>query len=118
MSLFLLFAAAACSAAASILLRLAAQMNAEITSVGTLSLSTVMTAAIILRIGAIASYGIGFLLYAIALKRTTLSVAYPVMVGVTILVLLIYSVFTGEAIRLKELAGAAMVVFGVALISL
>jgi small multidrug resistance pump len=116
MSLFLLFAAAACSAAASILLRLAAQMNVEIISAGALSLSTLMNASTALRIGAIASYGVGFLMYAIALKRIDLSAAYPMMVGMTILVLLIYGVFAGEAITLKGLAGAAMVVFGVALI--
>ena len=106
------------AAAASILLRIAAHMHIEIVGAGTLSLSTLMSASTALRIGAVASYGVGFLMYAIALKRTELSTAYPVMVGITILMLLLYGVFAGEAITLKGLAGAAMVVFGVALIYL
>jgi small multidrug resistance pump len=115
MSLFLLFAAAACSAAASILLRLAAQTHVEFISAGTHALSALMNASTALRVGAIVSYGIGFLLYALALKRTELSTAYPAMVGMTILMLLIYGTFAGEAITVKGLAGAAMVAFGVAL---
>lgn len=118
MSLFFLFAAAACSAAASILLRLAGQMNVEVIDAGALALSTLMHPATMLRVGAMVSYGVGFLLYALALKKTELSTAYPVMVGMTMLALLIYGVFVGEAVTFKGLAGAAMVVLGVALIYL
>jgi small multidrug resistance pump len=68
------------------------------------------------RMAAIGAYGAGFALYAIALKRVELSVAYPLMVGITILEILLFGVVSGEALSLRTVAGAALLLFSVMLL--
>lgn len=116
MSIFLLFAAGTLSAVASILLRVAGTLNTAVPADRLLSLATLYSPPMLLRGGAIGAYGAGFVLYAIALKRVELSVAYPLMVGITILELFGYGLFAGEAVTVKMVAGAALLAIGVYLI--
>jgi small multidrug resistance pump len=109
MSILLLLISGSCSAIASVLLRIAGRAGGN----------PVMLAAMpptLLRIVALGAYGVGFLLYAIALKRVELSVAYPVMVAVTVLELFLFSLWSGDAMSLKTASGAALLVAGVWLI--
>jgi small multidrug resistance pump len=70
----------------------------------------------LLRVAALGAYGVGFLLYAVALKRVELSIAYPVMVAVTVIELFLFSLWSGDAMSLKTASGAALLVAGVWLI--
>ncbi len=65
---------------------------------------------------ALAAYCLGFLFYAAALRRLELTVAYPVMVGVTILLLYVYGLMAGENITLRSAAGALLLMLSIALI--
>ncbi|MFC0400808.1 ligand-binding protein SH3 [Paraburkholderia rhizosphaerae] len=118
MAAFLLFAAATSSAIASVLLKLAARLDINATAAGMSGLWALMTASTGVRLGAVIAYGVGFVFYAMALKRVALSTAYPVMVGITIVALLVYGAMAGESITMKGIAGSALVVVGVALIYL
>ncbi|RKT26198.1 Small Multidrug Resistance (SMR) protein [Paraburkholderia sp. RAU2J] len=116
MAIFLLFAAGTLSAVASVLLRVAATMNIVQTSGGLLSLDTLTSGPMLMRAGAIGAYGAGFVLYALALRRVELSLAYPLMVGITIIELFGYGLFAGEAVTAKAAAGAALLAAGIYLI--
>ncbi|WP_408380438.1 SMR family transporter [Paraburkholderia caledonica] len=78
-------------AIASILLRLAA--NHE-------------SAGVVLRGPAIFSYGPGFVFYALSLKRIPLTIAYPLMVGVSIISVTTFSAFGEENVRSRQMCGA------------
>jgi small multidrug resistance pump len=116
MAIFLLFVAGTLSAVASILLRVAATMNTALVPAGLVSLGTLTSGPMLMRIGAMGAYGGGFVLYAIALRRVELSVAYPLMVGITILELLGFGLFAGEAVTVKTMAGAVLLAAGIYLI--
>ncbi|WP_244201122.1 DMT family transporter [Paraburkholderia rhynchosiae] len=68
------------------------------------------------RCGALGAYGAGFVLYAIALKRVELSVAYPMMVAVTILEILLFGIASGDGASLRTVAGAALLIASVLLL--
>ncbi len=106
-----LFFSGSFSALASILLRIAGQMAAPANTVAALA-----TPAMALRAGAVAAYGVGFVLYALALKRMELNIAYPLMVGVTILEIFIFGFFSGEAASLKAMSGALFLMAGIYLL--
>lgn len=109
MSILLLLISGSCSAIASILLRVASQY--AVTS-GTM-LTLLFDRPNLMRGAALGAYGIGFLLYALALKRVELSVAYPVMVAVTVIELFVFSLWSGDGLTLKTVSGAALLVAGV-----
>jgi small multidrug resistance pump len=71
------------------------------------------TSAMLLRGMAIASYGAGFVLYAISLKRIPLTVAYPLMVGVSIITVAIFSAVVEHNVTSRQVAGAAIVMAGI-----
>ena len=109
MAYLLLFLASACSAAASIALKVGG------TSRG-MSLFGVQGGALYLL--AIASYGAGFGFYALSLRRLDLTLAYPLMVAVSILGIFAYGAFSGaEELGSYRLAGATLIVLGVFLLS-
>jgi multidrug transporter EmrE-like cation transporter len=112
MSYITLLLSGSCSALASILLRLAGKMPAEN---GVLLLSFA-TRPLLYRFGAICAYGAGFVLYAIALKRVELSIAYPLMVAVTILEITLFGVALGEGASLRTLTGVALLLVSVLLL--
>ena len=112
MSYITLLLSGSCSALASILLRLAGKLPADS---GALLLSFA-TRPLLYRFGAICAYGAGFVLYAIALERVELSIAYPLMVAVTILEITLFGVALGEAASLRTLAGVALLVVSVFLL--
>ncbi|WP_175944835.1 MULTISPECIES: SMR family transporter [unclassified Caballeronia] len=101
-----------CSALASILLRLAGTLPAS----GHALVFGMEPRALIYRLGAIGAYGAGFVLYALALRRVELSVAYPLMVAVTILEIMLFGVVLGEAMSLRTLAGATLLIASVLLL--
>ncbi|WP_025597191.1 ligand-binding protein SH3 [Burkholderia sp. WSM2230] len=112
MQFFFLFMSGTCSALASVLLRLAGRVDNSALLFG-------MTGRPFLyRLAAIAAYGAGFALYALALRRVELSVAYPLMVAVTILEILLFGVVSGEAVSLRIVLGAALLLVSVLLLYL
>lgn len=109
MAYLLLFLASACSAAASIALKVAG------TSRGMPLFGVQGGASYIL---AVASYGAGFAFYALSLRRLDLTLAYPLMVALTILGIFAYGAFSGvEHFSWYRLAGAALIGLGIFLLS-
>jgi len=93
---------------ASLLLRLAALRGEQTTMLAWMPW--------ILRGAAAGSYGIGFVLYALALRRATPATAYPLMVAVSILVVLTFTAWHEHALRPSQMIGAAFILSGVYLI--
>lgn len=106
----MLFLSGTMSAIASILLRVAGRMP------GMETMSHLMTMPNLLRVSAIAAYGAGFLLYALALKHIELSVAYPLMVGVAILEIFGYGLLGGDSVSARSMLGATLVMTGIWLV--
>ena len=106
----MLFLSGTCSALASVLLRVSSQMG------GIGSLAGLMTTPNLLRLAAIAAYGAGFVLYALALKRIELNIAYPLMVGIAILEIFGYGLIGGETVSVRTAFGAALIMGGIVLI--
>lgn len=115
MSFLFLLLSGTFSAIASILLRVAGQI---VVAQGDVLIAGFAGRPLLLRMAAIGAYGAGFLFYALALRRVELSVAYPLMVAVTILEILLFGFFSGEAISLRTLAGAALLLASVLLLYL
>lgn len=68
---------------------------------------------------AVASYGIGFVLYALALRRLPISFAYPFMTACTIILVALVGVFfLQEPIGILKLCGFALMLSGVFLLAL
>jgi small multidrug resistance pump len=99
----LLVASGSFGALSSILLR---------TTPISLSMSGLSVSTAVNIFGAITSYGIGFVLYAFALQRLPLTIAYPVMVATTVLEVYAYSAVAGESITTGSLVGAALIMVG------
>lgn len=114
MAFLLLVLSGTCSAFASILLRLAGQVTVA-SDVLVLGLAG---RPALFRLVAIAAYGAGFAFYALALKRIELSVAYPLMVAVTILEILLFGLIAGEALSLRTVAGTMLLLASVLLLYL
>lgn len=111
MAYVLLISSGIMSAVASVLLRIAGQMPTAAATSFALT-STPM----LLRVAAIGAYGLGFILYALALKRIELSVAYPLMVGVAILAIFLYGLAGGDAVTMKSVIGAILIFSGILLL--
>jgi small multidrug resistance pump len=109
MSLIALIASGMLSGLASVLLRLAALRSA------TPSADTWMP--ILYWVGAMGSYGVGFVLYALALRKANLGVAYPLMVAVSILVVLAFTGLHEHVLRPTQLIGAVVILGGVWLVT-
>jgi small multidrug resistance pump len=63
-------------------------------------------------------FGGGLLLYARALKDIPISLAYPIMVGVTMTALSLLAIISlGERVEFRDAIGAGLVLTGVALLS-
>lgn len=101
-----------CSVFASIALKLGAGANINRTT-SFLSLNE-----IIYYVTAVGAYGVGFILYAVALRRLDLSLAYPMMVAIAVLGVISYGQFFGnEAITSTRLLGATLIAVGVFLLN-
>lgn len=68
---------------------------------------------LLMRCFAIASYGAGFVFYALALKRIPLTVAYPLMVAVSIICVAIFSAAVEHNVTGRQLVGATIILAGV-----
>jgi small multidrug resistance pump len=112
MPFVLLLLSSTCSAIASILLRLAGQKN----SYGEWLIFGLAAHPLLYRLAAIGAYGTGFAFYALALKRMELSVAYPLMVAVTILEILLFGFATGESMSVRTILGALLLFASVLLL--
>ena len=111
----MLFLSGSCSALASVLLRVAARVG--VPGAATMSsLVDIVSTPNLLRLGAIFAYGAGFVLYAVALKRVELNVAYPLMVGIAILEIFAYGLLGGETVSLRSVLGALLLMGGIVLI--
>lgn len=67
---------------------------------------------------AIGSYGMGFGLYAVALRRLELSLAYPLMVAISIAGVVGYGIFFGnESVTGARILGAALIAIGIFFVS-
>ncbi len=109
MAYLFLSLASACSVAASIALKIAG------TSRGMPLFGVPGGATYAL---AIASYGAGFGFYALSLRRLDLTLAYPLMVAISILGIFAYGAFSGaEEFSAYRLAGAALIALGIFLLS-
>lgn len=112
MSLFLVFLAGTCGAAAAAFLRIAAvERPAMISAIG-----FAIPQALAYRGIAVMIYGIGFVLYAAVLKRLPLTIVYPLMVGITMVEIFAFSAMYGDQISARPIAGASIVVIGVYLL--
>lgn len=109
MSLIALIASGMLSGLASVLLRLAA-LRAAAPSSGE-------WVPLLLRAAAMGSYGIGFVLYALALRKASLGLAYPLMVAVSILVVLAFTALHEQVLKPTQIAGATAIFIGVWLVT-
>jgi multidrug transporter EmrE-like cation transporter len=94
--------AAVASAVATLLIKLSHQPGAEWT---------------LARLGwlgaACAAYGVGFVCYAIALQKLQMSLAYPVMVAITMVLVAVTGYFAlQEALTASKLAGMLLIALG------
>lgn len=99
--------ASLCSALASILL----------TGAASIPLLPITIASVTPRFAALMVYGIGFMLYGYALRALNVSAAYPIMVGITVIILFLYSFLRGEVINSRIIMGAAAVILGIILLT-
>ncbi|MDH5545176.1 MAG: hypothetical protein OEZ43_06260 [Gammaproteobacteria bacterium] len=67
---------------------------------------------------ALVCYALAFVCYALFLARVELSLAAPLFVGGTIILLQVYGQFTGEHLDIYRIVGAVLVIAGVTLLSL
>ncbi|WP_175796561.1 hypothetical protein [Burkholderia anthina] len=99
------------SAAASVLLKLAADLPPDSARFLQLLGGTGLKAVAVL------CYGVGFVFYSLSLKSIQLQIAYPIMVGVTILLLFVYGVVLSQSVSMTSMLGAAFVCLGIFIMS-
>ncbi|GBG14008.1 23S rRNA (guanosine-2'-O-)-methyltransferase RlmB [Novimethylophilus kurashikiensis] len=112
MAYTLLFLSACMSALASVMIKLAGQTQFA----WGWDWQSLMSRPVFLIVGALGAYCFGFLFYAVALKKLELSIAYPIMVAATILLIYGYGLLRGESINMQSLAGAGLMIFSIFLI--
>lgn len=105
---FLILGSSACSALSGILLKVAAARHVPTRGFAVEVIS--------LYAGAIASYGLGFVLYALALRKLPLQAAYPAMVGLAMIQIFLYTRLTGEAPTVSGIGGSILIVGGIYLV--
>lgn len=103
-----LLASGLLSGLASILLRHAAVM---LPGKDTTALS--FDQPVVLRALAVVCYGVGFLAYAYSLNRLTITLAYPIMISVTVVTVVLFAVLTGETLGLRQGLGIALLTVGI-----
>ncbi|MDR0244129.1 MAG: small multidrug resistance protein [Burkholderia sp.] len=94
---------------ASVLLRIAALKG--------IALGETSVLPWMVRGAAVAAYGVGFVLYAVALRKATLGVAYPAMVATSMLVVLSFTALHEHLFRPIQAVGAFVIVIGVWMIT-
>ncbi|MBU9249738.1 hypothetical protein KTD14_09785 [Burkholderia multivorans] len=99
------------SAAASVFLKLAADLSPDSARL----LQALGGAG--LKVVAVGCYGVGFIFYSMSLKSIQLQTAYPVMVGLTILLLFLYGFAVSYSISPTSLLGALFICAGIFIIS-
>lgn len=104
-----LIAAFVCNASASILLKLAALKSFSFAALfrGEWTWATLYAGS------AVALFGLNLIFYLLALEKFPLSIAYPIMIGMTFLITITASVFLGEKITLIHALGMALILAGV-----
>jgi|GEM_PF-5115871 len=66
---------------------------------------------------AVFSYGLGFIAYSLALRSSSVSQVYPAMVGVTILLIFSWNIFSEfETVTIRGSIGAVLVILGIYLV--
>jgi len=98
----------ACSVVASVALKIGGSATKD-GGVALLSMNSLVPYGI-----AIGSYGLGFALYAAALRELDLSLAYPLMVAIAIIGVMTYGLLFGnESVTICRGIGAALIATGV-----
>lgn len=70
------------------------------------------------KLPAVILYGVGFVLYSLALKYSPVSKAYPVMVSFAVLQLIALGAYFGEEINAKIFIGALFILIGIFIINI
>jgi multidrug transporter EmrE-like cation transporter len=101
-----------CNAAANVLLKLGATHNFSLASLlrGEIDIAHVYT------VSAVIFFGANLAFYLFALKAIPLSVAYPIMVGMTFVITTAASLFLGEHLSITHLIGITMILGGILVI--
>jgi undecaprenyl phosphate-alpha-L-ara4N flippase subunit ArnE len=103
--IFPLVIAIICNSAANILMKRAAAQNAE-SFIGLYLNPYFIFGAIF--------FGINMIFYAKALQKIPLNLAYPVLVGLSLLSIVLFSIiFQGERVLLQQAMGMLLVVVGI-----
>lgn len=110
MPFFFVFLSGTCSALASLLLRFAGRL--PITS-HDLLIAGFSAKPLALHLAALGAYGAGFAFYALALKQLDLSIAYPMMVAITLVEILLFDAALGGGLSLRVATGAMLLLASV-----
>jgi drug/metabolite transporter (DMT)-like permease len=68
--------------------------------------------------GGLVAYAFAFISYLYILSRADISFASPLMIAGVTLIVFIYGFYTGEAINFARIAGASLILCGIALIGI
>lgn len=113
MAYIFLIISSAFSIAASVSLKMAALSNKS-----SELLNNKFTDQLLCYLCAVVFYGLGFVFYALSLKKLDLSLAYPLMVGVSIFGIFIYGLALGnELMTFSRLTGGVLLIIGIFLIN-
>ncbi|SAK79767.1 ligand-binding protein SH3 [Caballeronia ptereochthonis] len=110
MPFFFVFLSGTCSALASLLLRFAGRLPV---APNDLLIAGFAAKPLALRLAAIGAYGAGFAFYALALKQLELSIAYPMMVAITLVEILLFDAALGGGLSLRTATGAMLLLASV-----
>ena len=99
--------AALASAVATLLIKLSSQHGTEMNAVRIAFLGS-----------AGAAYALGFACYAVALQKLDISLAYPIMTGVAMIVVASLGMaFLGEVLTFKKILGMVFIVIGAVILA-
>ena len=67
----------------------------------------------VLKLTALAIYGIGFLCFSMALKTTEVRLVYPLMVAMTVVQIVVFSAFFERPPQMISMVGIALILVGI-----
>jgi multidrug transporter EmrE-like cation transporter len=111
---FALFVGVVCNALANVLIK------AGVTRLGAASGTQLLQAALTepLLYGGVVAFALALVAYALALSRLELSIAYPLMTSLGLILVAIASVrLFDESYDLRKIAGTALIIAGVAMLT-
>lgn len=109
LSYLFLFLSSLFSAAASVLLKTSTNLSNE-------DVLFFLSKGLSYKVIAVGMYGLGFICYGLGLKKIELHVGYPVMVSLTIIMVVMWDLYTGLKINKMSLFAIATIISGVVLL--